>query len=351
MSLVRALAVAFLVVLAGQVPVLADYLEVQRKAPLRAAPDPDATVVRAAVPGETLTLLDNGRQTGGYYHVRVPGSSGGAWLYRTAVRRFRGDPPGAAADAAAGEGAFVPGCELPFADIAGSELDVDATCPIEGVGSSEAHLAQNRAKNNFCAPGPVIPLKLGDFERLQDFADQSGIPHGSSNALPENRGVLQDAVMVNGRAVGEGSLVRFVGFIQDAHHSNLSKGESVNCKVKGKPHNDIHVSLVEDAAETEECASVTAEISPHFRPPAWEPENLTGLGRPVRLSGHLFFDGSHVPCRGSKRASPPRVSVWEIHPVYAIDVCAKTSLGACKATDESLWTPLHVWAGLEEDEN
>jgi hypothetical protein len=340
-----------LLALACAAPALADYLEVRRKAPLRAAPDTSAAVVRGAVPGETLALLEDGEQSGGYYHVRVAGSAGGAWLYRTAVRRFRGDPPGAAADAATGEDGFLPGCELPFGDIAGSELAIDATCPIEGVGSSEAHLAQNRSKNNFCAPGPVVSLKLGDFERLQDFADQSGIPHGSSNALPANRGVLQNVVMVNGRAVGEGSLVRFVGFIQDAHYSNLSKGESVNCKVKGKAHNDIHVSLVENSAETEECASVTAEISPHFRPSAWEPENLTDLGRPVRLSGHLFFDGSHVPCRGSKRASPPRISVWEIHPVYAIDVCAKGSLGACKVTDESLWTPLHVWAGLEENEN
>jgi hypothetical protein len=38
---------------------------------------------------------------------------------------------------------------------------------------------------------------------------------------------------------------------------------------------------------------------------------------------------------------------WEIHPVYAIDVCKKKSLNNCKANNDSVWTPLDQWQGDE----
>jgi len=39
------------------------------------------------------------------------------------------------------------------------------------------------------------------------------------------------------------------------------------------------------------------------------------------------------------------VSSWEIHPVYAMDVCTKRSLRSCRADDDTpgLWTALEVW--------
>jgi hypothetical protein len=45
--------------------------------------------------------------------------------------------------------------------------------------------------------------------------------------------------------------------------------------------------------------------------------------------------------------APSRVSSWEIHPVYAIDVCKKKSLNSCKADNDSVWTPLDQWQGDE----
>jgi len=89
---------------------------------------------------------------------------------------------------------------------------------------------------------------------------------------------------------------------------------------------------------------VTAEIIPHHRPPAWEVNFLDRLkARPVRVTGHLFYDSVHRPCVGTKRASPPRISLWEIHPVYAIDVCSNKTIGGCAGNDESKWVPLHEW--------
>ncbi len=129
----------------------------------------------------------------------------------------------------------------------------------------------------------------------------------------------------------------------------MSSGESVNCNKRGAAKNDIHLDL-NMSLDEESCQSVTAEMSPHFRPDSWF--RLAGTGsvkkqesplgsHPVRVRGPLFFDASHVPCTPDHDANPARLSLWEIHPVYAIDVCSETSIGDCKIADESLWTPLN----------
>jgi hypothetical protein len=66
----------------------------------------------------------------------------------------------------------------------------------------------------------------------------------------------------------------------------------------------------------------------------------------------LFFDGSHRPCtRTTPHGSSRRISAWEIHPVYAIEVCINTSLSGCPRTDATKWQPLHKWLqALEEEE-
>jgi hypothetical protein len=40
----------------------------------------------------------------------------------------------------------------------------------------------------------------------------------------------------------------------------------------------------------------------------------------VRLTGPLFYDASHDPCTPTKKSSPARRSIWEIHPLYGIEV-------------------------------
>src|SRR5262249_2530159 len=86
---------------------------------------------------------------------------------------------------------------------------------------------------------------------------------------------------------------------------------------------------------SQECASATAEIIPHFRLPLWDrfdtdactsshvTNPLPVKGLRVRITGQLFFDGSHkpAPCSGPPGGHDPlRRSVWEIHPVYKIEV-------------------------------
>jgi hypothetical protein len=187
---------------------------------------------------------------------------------------------------------------------------------------------------------------------LQREAERREIRFGSANRLPEDRAVLRELVrLANGARVGEGSIVRHVAFLSHPRYSNTSKGESVNCKHGGAANNDIHVDLVA-APDDPACRSITAEISPHFRPRAWERDVLdTVRDRPLRVTGHLFFDAAHRPCRNdSDGVQPKRASLWEIHPVYAIDVCRRRTLRGCRATDESAWIPLESYRNVPQEE-
>ena len=227
---------------------------------------------------------------------------------------------------------------------------MDGTCgpPGDPPANKKASRAQNRAKNNFFVEGDPVTITQGVFRLLQKRTEDRSIPHGSDNALPADRSILANFLNDRGVMLGEGTLVRFATRVIDAHFSNKSKGESVNCHETGEEGNDIHIVLSQNQSD-DECDSVTAEISPHFRPEIWT--NIAGLdfeNRPVRFTGPLFFDGSHVPCRPGKAINPKRSSIWEIHPVYAIDVCKSKQMARCKAADDSMWQPFDTWVGAQD---
>jgi hypothetical protein len=60
---------------------------------------------------------------------------------------------------------------------------------------------------------------------------------------------------------------------------------------------------------------------------------------PVRVTGHLFFDSSHVPCAGGQPvpSNPKRFSLWEVHPIYQLEVCT----GNCDGDGQ--WSSLSDW--------
>src|SRR5437868_13886043 len=130
-------------------------------------------------------------------------------------------------------------CTLPFDAIKQSHA-IDTSCPAGGTATSSAQAAQNEAKNNFCASGAPANLTFDHFPQLQRAAENAGIPFGNDANLPPDRSVLHDLLPLSGsQKVGEGSVVRFAAFVMDAHYSNVSKGESVNCKHSGIENNDI----------------------------------------------------------------------------------------------------------------
>jgi hypothetical protein len=236
-----------------------------------------------------------------------------------------------------GPGSFTPVCSLPFDGVRNPAIDDH--CGIQGGSSNPAKQLESRAKNNFCASGqPLQEVKYEDLLKLQEESAQipKNIPDRSVLASP------------GGGKLGEGKYVSYIAFIKEAHYSDVNGGEAVNCNIGGTSTNDIHIVLVQNAAD-DECKSTTAEMSPHFRPTGWTPDNLNLVHNPVRVQGHMFYDGSHVPCTATSSPNPHRASLWEVHPVYALDVCRLNTVELCRnSTDERDWVPLEQWVKTDQ---
>jgi hypothetical protein len=237
---------------------------------------------------------------------------------------------------------------------------IDYLCRNSGCHKSDANDRQNSMKNNFCAPvNKITPVTLKTFSDLNDASNnEPSIPKGEP---PPSRAKLANIITLgDGAKLGEGKTVEFVGFVLDATHSNVDKneplakgnGESVQCNLLGCIYNDIHITLAENPNETAMCNTIVAEIIPHYRPAAWDlfdsPDYAAFLkSHPVKITGQLFFDGSHVACTNGNAGFNPvrnapdfkRLALWEIHPIYAIDVCKNTEVSQCSASDASAWFP------------
>jgi hypothetical protein len=246
---------------------------------------------------------------------------------------------------------FTPACPL---EAINQKRPIDAQCGPDGkAGQSQATTAQNSAKNDLCAPGPAVPVTISIFDDLQQAAEEKEISFGNQHVphpvpLPDDRSALKDLAQTSdGTKVGEGTEVIFVGFVRKTKQGGA---ESVNCDATGKAANDIHIVLAKKFDDPE-CSSVTAEMIPHFRPAAWDKITFQSVmaklvKHPVRTKGQMFFDASHSPCGHPEflpSGDPSRRSLWEIHPVYAMDVCKNKTLAGCKIDKESVWTPLDVW--------
>lgn len=265
-------------------------------------------------------------------------------------------------------------CSLPA--LTSDPLAIDKVCGNTGNSSPGSNSAkQNEIKNRFCLPGaPTTPVEINfdTLDALQKAAREKHIHFGritladgsSVEDLPPDRSVLVDLITnTQGQKLGEGSLVTLEGFIFKAQHSNLGKGESVNCNKATLAGNDIHIALsltkagAQKMGESSECETVTAEITPHHRsaiynrfdtnaadflnakPQKKGEDKLKGHPLPlqaarVRVTGQLFFDASHSPCSNG-HGGPPRRSIWEIHPVFAIEVFEKT---------QNKFIPFEEWA-------
>ena len=244
---------------------------------------------------------------------------------------------------------FEAGCNLPWEG--GESHDIDEHCPNEGCATRDKDKAQNRIKNNVCATGTPVQISFTSIDRLQRAVDLK-VQHGEltygnagSNGgppLPADRAKLKGIATVDSHnhavTLGEGDLVTLDAFVLDAKHDDTFPfgfgGEGVNCKNSLLEWNDIHIALGRTAT-AQECSSATAEIIPHFRPALWDRIDsnsctMSHVTSPlpvkrlrVRITGQLFFDGSHKPspCGApSGGGNPLRRSVWEIHPVYKIEV-------------------------------
>jgi hypothetical protein len=205
-------------------------------------------------------------------------------------------------------------------------------------------------KNNFCAGASGQVPETYTPEMLVALQRDHSIPSGEGRE-PENRSAL---------APYEGKLVRLKVYLIEAHYADIGEGESVNCKGSTEEENDIHVAFGAQPT-TEECASITGEISPHYRPATWAEfggfEKSQGDNQYVqdplvktrlldagayRITGQLFFDASHKVCGcAAVKCAPSRSSGWEIHPIYNIEVCKTGS--QCNVTNDADWIAFDKW--------
>jgi hypothetical protein len=249
-----------------------------------------------------------------------------------------------------GNTATVTSCTLPF-DAIKKHHPIDDSCTADGAAQSNTpQSAQNDAKNNYCSTGTPVNIDFDVLRQLQADAAKpgSGITFGGDALLPKDRSVLRDLPTKAG-PMSEGTVVRLVAYVMDAHYSNVGSGESVNCKQPDKESNDIHIVLRDSLTEQDQCNSVTAEMSPHFRPEVWDPTDLNQRNTHLyRFTGQLFFDGSHRPCFGGK-GSPKRSSLWEVHPVYAVEICTDAS-NNCKVDSDENWVSFAQQMGVNPSE-
>jgi len=243
---------------------------------------------------------------------------------------------------------FDPGCSVPFPDALHHPIDDD--CGIEGKSSAADKRVESRAKNNLCATGPSTWVTLFTFRKLKEAAEKPGFHLGADRSGARNVWVTNPA----GATIGEGSLVKFSAFVIRADTANRSGGENVNCSRGGTPRNDIHIHLAPSPSKEKAnfCAAIGAEISPHLRPDSLNSGDLMLTdGRPVRVTGQLFFDNNHPAKCDLKTPANSRASTWEIHPTYSVEVCKFATLATCDARKDDVWVRMPEWVtGQEADD-
>jgi hypothetical protein len=216
---------------------------------------------------------------------------------------------------------------------------IDSSCGASGSGGTEVQ--QDEVKNNFCATGTPQPITTDQLAKLQaKVTNDKSINFGDENTSLRKKGPTTNREPL--KKMGEGNLVSLRGFVLKAHQEG---GESVNCGSSvpdAAEYHDIHMSVVGDAGTTGECSGVVVEMSPHHRPSGWNigtMNKVASSGVPVRVTGQLFFDSSHVPCQAGQavRSNPKRMSLWEVHPIYTFELCTANCDGA------GTWVSLDQW--------
>jgi hypothetical protein len=266
-------------------------------------------------------------------------------------------------------GSFTPQCN-PFGN-ASRNPHIDSMCGLTGTAKDDGGKAQDRQKNNLCATGTPTELTIQQLKTLQADVDQTDLDYGSTHTKPPHAGPPANREEFfqkeHDRGFGEGDPVTFVGYIVEAKKGG---SETVNCNCTDPASIDVHMALAtkrivlkrnakDDPPEVKKkntasnnaalCRnSFATETIPHLRPAALELGAISPLvnKKIVKITGQLFFDASHRPCKGSVAGSgdPARLTVWEIHPVYSIEVCTKTSLAQCTVASSN-WQPLQASRG------
>lgn len=198
-----------------------------------------------------------------------------------------------------------------------------------------AEMANVVRRRSNIAP-PKMELSFHQIEILQDQTDRSGVLQGI--AIPKRDSVLKRFALDDKKpplTAGEGDVVAVKGFLVGTPH--VSRPADFDpCKEFGYANNDYLLNLGEFAGDTE-YDTIVAVMTPHTRNAAWDLERLRSIARSgtmVRISGQLFYDSKHRVNRDPVHeldGQPRRLSLWEIHPVSAIEVCRMKQQSDCRS--------------------
>jgi hypothetical protein len=191
--------------------------------------------------------------------------------------------------------------------------------------------------NNLCASTmTVFRMQMADFATLPEL-----LP----SVLKSTRATIHELKRIRGTWVGESSVVSVIARVRVASLRNCRMDAGATgdqtCGIPGRRAASLELRLqpLETAARDDECANVLAVVIPHFRPAAWSELDARTPMPPVRVTGQLFYDEEATSCNTDAAAG--RRSKWEIHPVYAIDVCTDPA-GTC-GPDDTHWQPYDAW--------
>jgi len=349
-----------------------DYLVVSRSATIKADPAGDAQVREHVGEGVTLILVE-GQQTNGYYHVQAPTVGGDGWIYRTLVRRYKGQPDGGPSPPPSGTSGDTTTQELLKA-----AATIKAETCVDGLTMDECHQQYpggctksdtprydaylNFLKNRM--PDPTsIPRRAIDRQLLEHL--EQGIP---PSLTKYNHATNVNAFL----QLGEGQIHSLIGYL---YYATGEGPESCNCALGTKGTADFHIGVGFDPFPARSTAldalrrgaelsdhriapneslnlkqqSMVVEMTPHYREQfhrSWDLHRVQQVtGKQVKVVGQLMIDNYHADTSqdcGLAGHAPNcwRASVWEIHPVTEFYVC--TSSAPC-APDSASWKRLEEY--------
>jgi hypothetical protein len=227
-------------------------------------------------------------------------------------------------------------------------------CPAEGCtteGPAHDHPLLNKRKNTQPdITGDPHTLTFADFKKLQaHVATVLHLPMGFGTDLTTAQRKQLEMIPLPSGSTGEGAYVQIAAFIaqpgnQKSPNPHANSKESTNCDLTGVENNDFHISIAPHD-DDDEFAGIVVEMIPRDRNPKWTLDKLDSVreaGRRVLVQGQLMFDNLHKIRRTfeeNKSGNPPRVSIWEVHPVTELKVCMRMT-NTCHANTAGGWVNL-----------
>lgn len=202
----------------------------------------------------------------------------------------------------------------------------------------------NEAKRRPPIGDAPILLSFADLNEMQEeIGRRLGLRSQNKALSQEERNRLTGITVTNG-TVGEGTLVKIVGFIPSGEGLKTGAIETVNCRLTETKERDIHIPIVPTKTKTE-FQGIVVEMIPQGRPATWTLAKLRKARndkRKVMIVGGLFYDNDHLVNKDPNNVlngHSKRFTIWEVHPVTQFFVCTRSN-NSCSASNVSQWVKL-----------